>query len=142
MKTKFALLLILMPLGLLASSNGAAFPLRGQTIEFEGRVLLIGEKPPFLSGARQLTYQLAKYRIIKVTRGKYSQSEIVVDHLIFAGTELEKIKIGDRVHVSVERSKTISLRSDSPGIREASDVVKTYYVGTSLILDSSPSRLQ
>lgn len=97
------------------------------TLVFEGTVLKIGHPMP-ASGFNAF-YRLAKYRVERVCRGKYTKSEIVVDHLSLTTKELNAIKVGDRVRVTVVSSKKIFTRFDEEGIREKSDKVKVFYVG-------------
>ena len=43
---------------------------------------------------------LQKYRVISVCQGEYDQREIIVDHLILSGDELDNFRPGDRVRWS------------------------------------------
>jgi hypothetical protein len=42
-----------------------------------------------------------------VCEGDYDQSEIIVDHLILAGNELEGVHAGSKVRLVLLKSKTI-----------------------------------
>jgi hypothetical protein len=97
-------------------------------LAFEGVVLRIGPDPGYLSGSIP-AYQLVKYHIERVITGRYEGKEIVVDHLILTGKELEGIKVGARVRVIVRASEKIGLRVNAIGIRKASQVVKVFYIG-------------
>jgi hypothetical protein len=74
-------------------------------------------------------FRLAKYRVEKICQGNYSGKEIVVDHLIFNGRELDGVNVSDRVCVSVKVSDKIVTRYDAEGIRNPSDVVTTFFLG-------------
>src|SRR5262245_42752544 len=99
-----------------------------ETLAFEGLVSQIGPDPGYLSGGLP-AYQLVKYRIQRIVSGRYEGREIVVDHLILTGKELEGIKVGARVRVTVRASEKIDLRVNAKGIRKASQVVKVFYIG-------------
>lgn len=106
-----------------------------QIILFRGTVISLAPTPGFGSGIVAV-YQLAKYRLDHLCRGHYEANEIVVDHLILTGTELESIKVGDTLCVLAHRSVTIPDRWNYPGIREKTDAVEAYYVGESARLGS------
>ena len=76
-----------------------------------------------------MIYQLAKYRVIQVCAGTYSQKEIVVDHLLVSGDELKSLRIGDKVYLTLQPSKTIEMRFDEEGFRNSSENVGTFYIG-------------
>lgn len=99
-----------------------------ETLVFEGIVSRIGPDPGYLSGGLP-AYQLVKYRIERIILGRYEGREIVVDHLILTGKELEGIKVGDRICVTVGASERIDLRVNAKGIRKVSQAVKTFYIG-------------
>ena len=99
-----------------------------EALAFEGVVSRIGPDPGYLSGSLP-AYQLVKYRIERIVTGRYEGKEIVVDHLILTGKELEGIKVGARVRVTVRASEKIDLRVNAKGIRKASQVVKVFYIG-------------
>lgn len=99
-----------------------------EMLTFEGVVLRVGPHPGYLSGILP-AYQLVKYRIERIIAGRYEGKEIVVDHLILTGNELEEIKIGDRVCITVRASDEIGIRRNVKGIRKASQVVKIFYIG-------------
>ena len=88
----------------------------------------IGKNPGFGSGVIAV-YQLAKYRIVEVCTGEYTQPEIVVDHLLMTAKELNDLRVGDRVRLYIYRSKTILSRRNEEGFRKATDEVSEFYVG-------------
>ncbi|HEX5875423.1 MAG TPA: hypothetical protein VFY60_12310 [Pyrinomonadaceae bacterium] len=94
---------------------------------FQGTLEKIGPEVGAVSG-RFAILRLAKYRVDKVCRGKYDGTEIVVDHLIFSGTEFEGVKENDRMCVTVRISRKVPVRNDADGIRSPSDVVETFYI--------------
>ena len=98
-----------------------------QALAFEGIVSRIG--PAGRISGDVLAYQLVKYRVERIITGHYESKEIVVDHLIITGKELERIKVGDRVCVTVRASEKVDLRVNANGIRKASQAVKVFYIG-------------
>lgn len=107
------------------SANGVV----DRSLEFEGTVLKIGPNPGYLSGVNP-AYQLVKYRVDRVISGKYKGKEIVVDHLLMDGKELNGVKVGDKVCISasIKSNSEIFLRTNAKGLREASQSVRTFYV--------------
>jgi len=101
--------------------------MRGRLI-FEGTVLQIG--PPVFHSGRVTAYRLVKYKVERVCKGNYDQREIVIDHLILTGKELNDLEIGDKVFVTAKRSKKISPRYNAPGIREASESISNFFIGS------------
>jgi len=99
-----------------------------EMLAFEGTVSQIGPDPGYLSGDLP-AYQLVKYRVERILTGRYEGKEIVVDHLILTGKELEGIKVGDRVCDTVRASEKIDLLVNAKGIRKASQAVKVFYIG-------------
>lgn len=85
-------------------------------------------------------YQLAKYKVISVCQGEYDQQEIIVDHLILSGDELDNFRPGDRVRLVIKKSDTIFNRFNEEGFRNASDKVETFYIGRTPRLLSPNSR--
>jgi hypothetical protein len=109
------------------STPSAVNPEDNRKLIFEGTVLRVG---PWVPGSGQSAfYRLAKYRVERVSYGHYEKSEILVDHLSLTTEELEGIKAGDRVCVTVRRTNTIFVRTNVSGIREESDKVDEFYVG-------------
>jgi len=88
----------------------------------------IGPDPGYLSGDTP-AYRLVKYRVERIITGRYVGKEIVVDHLILTGKELEGIKVDDRVCVKVRAYEKIELRVNAKGIRKASQAVRVFYIG-------------
>jgi len=62
-----------------------------------------------------------------VCEGDYTGSEIVVDHLMMSGRELEGLKVGNVVCVTVEKRKKLFGRWNARGIREPSEVINIFY---------------
>ena len=88
----------------------------------------LGQHPGATSGSRQI-FQLAKYRVVAVCSGTLDQKEIVVDHLLVSGDELQSLRVGDKVYLSLGRSNTISWRFDEDGFRSPSEKVDTFFIG-------------
>src|ERR1700730_7814789 len=97
-------------------------------IVFVGTVRRIASDPGILSGDLAI-YRLAKYKIEQLCNGEYNEKEMVVDHLILTGKELNGINVGDRVCVSVEKSKSVLARFNAEGIRSSNDTVKIFFIG-------------
>ena len=97
------------------------------TLLFEGTIEKMAPDLGMLSGVITV-YRPVRYRVEKVCRGEYKEKLIVVDHLILSGKELEGLSVGDRVCVSVTASDKIITRYDAEGIRNPSDIVKTFFV--------------
>ena len=91
-------------------------------------VTQIGKNPGVGSGVFAV-YQLAKYKIVKVCEGDYTQPEIVVDQLLLTAHELDDLRVGERVRLSVQRSKTVLMRYNQQGIREPGDEIREFYLG-------------
>ncbi|HEY5885327.1 MAG TPA: hypothetical protein VIT88_11605 [Pyrinomonadaceae bacterium] len=114
-------------------------------IAFEGVLESLGPDPGLTSG-RFTAYRLAKYRVLRVCRGTYDQSEIVVDHAIFTAQDFEGIELKDRVCMTVRKSGKILARYNAEGIRSASEEVKTFYIanefkrieGSAICCDDQP----
>jgi hypothetical protein len=115
---------------LLAAGRGgdvaASKPIKVDIV-FEGTVLKMA--PPTPRSGLIFPYRLVKYRVERVCKGKYTGEEIVVDHQVIAGSELDGVKVGDKVGVAVKRLRTVAERWDAEGIRTPSDVVPIFYVG-------------
>jgi hypothetical protein len=88
----------------------------------------IGAAPGVGSGVRAV-YQLAKYNITQVCEGEYHQQDIVVDHLMLYGDELDGFRPGDKVRLVAKKSNTIFTRNNEDGFRDAHDKVEVYYIG-------------
>lgn len=115
---------------LLASSSrigNSSLPDETGGLAFEGTVLRIGPHMPMSGGCA--FYRLAKYRVDRVCSGRYFEPEIVVDNLVLTGKELDELSEGDRVWVTVTKSKEIFSRMNIEGIREESDKVDIFYEG-------------
>jgi hypothetical protein len=126
---------------ILLATSFACFVLAGARVEgqtnrrppikvdvvIEGTVLNIS--PPTPVSGLVFYYRLVKYRVERVCKGKYAGAEIIVDHQIIAGSELDDVKVGDRVGVAVRRAESVAKRWDAEGIRDPSDVIKVFYVG-------------
>jgi hypothetical protein len=94
----------------------------------EAVVEKIGAAPGVGSGVRAV-YQFAKYKVIQVCEGEYNQQDIVVDHIMLHGDELDGFRPGDRVRLVVQKSKTIFTRNNEDGFRNARDKVEVFYIG-------------
>ncbi len=108
----------------------AQFPY--EEIIFAGKVIKISPGPFVVSGDIP-SYGLVKYKITKIYVGKYDKEEIVVDHLILTGNELDNIKPGNKVKITVHKSKSIALRINFHGIRETSEAIEFYYLARGTI---------
>lgn len=124
--------LVVSTLLLLALANACRHSNQGQeqtannTIVFEGTLECLG--PDFGFSGILAVYRLAKYRVERVFVGTYAGREIVVDHLILTGKELEGISVTDRVCVTAQISSKILQRWDVEGIRNPGEEVKTFYI--------------
>src|ERR1051326_6248112 len=96
----------------------------------EGTVLQMS--PPTPASGVIAFYRLVKYRVDHVCKGRYSGSEIIVDHWIVTTKELDGVKVGDKVCFAVNKSKTIGRRVSFAGIRSPSEVVKIFYLGNAV----------
>jgi hypothetical protein len=101
---------------------------QSSNLVIEAIVTKIGKAPGVGSGFHAI-YQFAKYKVTSVCKGEYEQREIVVDHLILYGNELDELKSGDRVRLVIEKSNKIFSRNDEEGFRDANDKVETFYIG-------------
>ena len=99
---------------------------QGDNIIIEGIVEKIGDAPGVGSGDHAV-YQFAKYRVTSVCEGEYNQKEIVIDHLILEGTELERLHVGDGVRLTIKKSKTIFNRRNEDGFRNPDDKIEIFY---------------
>ena len=109
-------------------SRGRVPPSQSQNLILEGIVEKIGNAPGVGSGFHAV-YQFAKYRVTAVCEGEYDQQQIVVDHLMLYGNELDSYRPGDKVRVVIEKSKTIFTRNNEDGFRNARDKVAVFYIG-------------
>ena len=96
----------------------------------------IGKNPGVGSGVFAV-YQFAKYKVAKVCAGEYTRSEIVVDHVVMTAEELNNLRVGDRVRLSANKSKTIYLRNNEEGFRKVTHEVDEFYIGSQPTLLSS-----
>lgn len=101
---------------------------QSQRLVFEASVEKIGRSPGVGSGDVAV-YQLAKYKIISICEGEYDQQEIVVDHVMLYGHELDDVRVGDRVRVVTRKSNTIFTRKNEEGFRNAGDKIEVFYTG-------------
>jgi hypothetical protein len=97
---------------------------------FEGTVLQIG--PPVPGSGGVAFYRLAKFRVDRIVIGNYSRAEIVVDQLSLTGKELDDLRLGDRVCVTVEKSKEIFSRMNVSGLREETEQIDTFNLVTNI----------
>lgn len=82
-----------------------------------------------VGSGRLAVYQFAKYKVISVCEGEYGQQEIIVDHIMLEGNELDGFRPGDKVRLVIKKSNTIFTRNDEDGFRNARDKVKFFYIG-------------
>lgn len=101
---------------------------QSQNLVLEGIVEKIGNAPGVGSGFHAV-YQFAKYRVTLVCEGEYDQQQIVVDHLMLYGNELDAFRPGDKVRLVIEKSKTIFTRNNEDGFRNTHDKVEVFYIG-------------
>lgn len=101
---------------------------QSQSLVLEGIVEKIGNAPGVGSGFHAV-YQFAKYRVTLVCEGEYDQQQIVVDHLMLYGNELDAFRPGDKVRLVIEKSKTIFTRNNEDGFRNTHDKVEVFYIG-------------
>jgi hypothetical protein len=94
---------------------------------FEGTVIRLAQPTP--AGGVLAVYRPAKCRVERVCKGKIEGREIVVDHYIITGKELDGVGVGDRISVAVYEADGVRTRWDVEGIRGTSDAVKMFYVG-------------
>lgn len=94
----------------------------------EGTVEKIGVSPGVGSGGFAV-YQFAKYRVNAVCEGEYGSQQIVVDHLLLRGNELDRFRPGDRVRLTIKKSNKIFTRNNEDGFRNANDKVEVFYIG-------------
>ena len=97
---------------------------------FAGTVLQIG--PPVPGSGFFIFYRLAKFRVDRIVIGNYSRAEIVVDQLSRSGEEVNDLRLGDRVCVTVEKSKKIFSRMNVRGLREETEQIDTFYLVTNI----------
>ena len=101
---------------------------QSENMVLEGIVERIGVAPRVGSG-HLAVYQLAKYKVTSLCEGEYDQRDIVIDHLILFGNELDGFRPGDKVRLVIKKSKTIFTRNNEDGFRNADDEVEVFYVG-------------
>jgi hypothetical protein len=99
-----------------------------RNLVIDGIVQKIGTAPGVGSGDLAI-YQFAKYRVTSVCEGEYDQQEIIVDHIILEGNELDRFRPGDKVRLVIKKSNTIFTRNNEDGFRNASDKVEVFYIG-------------
>ena len=109
-------------------STARVAPSETQNLVIEASVEKIGAAPRVGSGVRAV-YQFGKYYVTQVCEGEYHQQDVVVDHLILYGDELDGLRPGDRVRLVVQKSKTIFTRNNEDGFRNARDKVEFFYIG-------------
>ena len=101
---------------------------QSQNLVIEGIVEKIGVAPGAGSGVYAV-YQFARYKVTSVCEGEYDQKEIVIDHLILDGNELDGFRPGDKVRLVISKSNTIFTRNNEDGFRNAHDKVDVFYIG-------------
>jgi hypothetical protein len=101
---------------------------QSQNLVLEGIVEKIGDASGVGSGFHAV-YQFAKYRLISICEGEYDQQQIIVDHLILYGDELDGLRPGDKVRLIIKKSNTIFTRNNEDNFRNAHDKVEVFYIG-------------
>ena len=109
-------------------SKARVAPSETHNLVIEAFVEKIGAAPRVGSGVRAV-YQLAKYNVTQVCEGEYHQQDIVVDHLMLYGDELDGFRPGDKVRLVAKKSNRIFTRNNEEGFRNAQDKVEVYYIG-------------
>jgi hypothetical protein len=99
---------------------------RYRAITFEGTLLSYSPHPRIACGVLYI-HQVAKYRVERVSDGKYSSSEIVVDHPACGGDIFKDIPVGSRVKIKVRVLRKYGVITMHPGIREE-ERPKIFYV--------------
>jgi hypothetical protein len=130
MKSAFVALTVCALIAVDCPNNMSRPSSRKAYIVFEGTVLKVS--PPVAVSGRISAYRLVKYRVEKVCRGKYGKADIVVDHLILTGKELEGLEVGHRVWLTVDKVKKISPQYNAEGIRDKSEAVADFYIARTL----------
>lgn len=110
-----------------ACQSHAGVP-QSQNLVLEGIVKKIGVAQGASSGVLAV-YQFAEYKVTSVCEGRYDQKEIVIDHLILEGNELDGLRPGDKVRLVIRKSNTIFTRNNESGFRNAEDKVEVFYIG-------------
>jgi hypothetical protein len=96
---------------------------------FEGTVLRASPPQSPRLGCGVVAFRrLIVYRISRVVLGKYSNPEIIVDHLDCPELTADKIQIGQKLLVIVTPLKKVMDRTDYPGIREPGAKVDMFYL--------------
>ena len=90
--------------------------------------------PPMPLSGVIASYRLVKYKVINVCRGEYNEKEIVIDHFVITGNELENTKVGDKVYVPALVSEQIEVRYNPIGIRHLNDKIDKFYIGYKVFL--------
>ena len=72
------------------------------------------------------SHQIAKYRVVRIIAGKYTEHEIVIDHPACDGDLFKSISIGRRVRLRVRVWREYLAVTMHPGIRVAHP--KRFYV--------------
>ena len=109
-------------------SKARVAPSDTQNLVIEAFVEKIGAAPGVGSGVRAV-YQFAKYNVTQVCAGEYHQQQIVVDHIMLYGDELDAFRPGDKVRLVIKKSNTIFTRNSEDGFRNARDKVEVFYIG-------------
>jgi hypothetical protein len=109
-------------------SNARVPENQSQNLVLEAVVEKVGEAPGVGSGFHAV-YQLAKYKLTSVCEGEYEREEIIVDHLMLYGDELDKFRPGDKVRLVIKPSNTIFNRNNEEGFRRPHDKVEVFFIG-------------
>ena len=109
-------------------SKARVAPSETQNLVIEAFVEKIGAAPRVGSGVRAV-YQFAKYNVTQVCEGEYHQQDIVVDHIMLDGDELDGFRPGDKVRLVIKKSNTIFTRNNEDGFRNTHEKVAVFYIG-------------
>ena len=99
---------------------------RYRAITFKGTLLSYSPQPSIACGVLYI-HQVAIYRVEKVLDGKYSPSEIVVDHPACGGDVFKDVSVGSGVKIKVCVLRRYGVITMHPGIREK-ERPKIFYV--------------
>lgn len=128
MKEIIALIGLAIVLTYACQSKAHVAPSETQNLVIEAFVEKTGAAPGVGSGGRAV-YQFAKYNVTQVCEGEYHLQDIVVDHIMLEGNELDRFRPGDKVRLVIKKSNTIFTRNNEDGFRSASDKVEIFYIG-------------
>jgi hypothetical protein len=129
MRNSFFLVLFLLCFSISVKTEISHNPINSYTkwdIIIMGTVKKLGKPPLFVSGISKVC-QLAEYNVDKVCIGEFAGQDIMVEHLILTGKELNGVEEGDKVLIMVQKPRETFPRKDNayPDIENK----KIYYRG-------------